>query len=140
MRQALEFFPRYFPDKPFVGFACGSWILNPEMDRIYRPDSNMVLWQRELYLYPLANHPNSRSGLHFIFGTNDVDPGDGSARHQSATCPARPPRRGRTPARWRHVPAAGGLRMARRSTGDLYMVQPDSNLLTALIPTLSPEP
>ena len=74
MRQALEFFPRYFPDKPFVGFACGSWILNPELDRIYRPDSNMVLWQRELYLYPLANHPNSRSGLHFVFGTNDVDP------------------------------------------------------------------
>ncbi len=74
MQQALEFFPRYFPDKPFVGFACGSWILNPELDRIYRPDSNMVLWQRELYLYPLAHHPDSRSGLHFIFGTDDVDP------------------------------------------------------------------
>lgn len=74
MQQALEFFPRYFPHKPFVGFACGSWILNPELDRIYRPDSNMVLWQRELYLYPLANHPDSRSGLHFVFGTDDVDP------------------------------------------------------------------
>ena len=40
MQQALGFFPRYFPEKPFVGFACGSWILNPELDRVYRPDSN----------------------------------------------------------------------------------------------------
>jgi hypothetical protein len=30
MRQAMEFFPQYFPDRPFVGFAGGSWILNPE--------------------------------------------------------------------------------------------------------------
>ncbi|MDA0337951.1 MAG: acyltransferase domain-containing protein, partial [bacterium] len=39
MQQALTFFPQYFPDRPFVGFACGSWILNPELAQIYRPDS-----------------------------------------------------------------------------------------------------
>lgn len=73
MQQALEFFPRYFPDQSFVGFACGSWILNPELDRIYHPESNIIHWQRELYLHPIANHKDSRSGLHFVFGTQDID-------------------------------------------------------------------
>ena len=73
MRQALEFFPRYFSDRPFVGFACGSWILNPELAQIYRPDSNIVLWQRELYLFPTPNRRDSRSGLYFVFGTDSVD-------------------------------------------------------------------
>lgn len=71
MHEALEFFPRHFPGRPFVGFACSSWILNPQLESIYRPDSNMVLWQRELYLYPTRS--GVRSGLHFVFGTQDVD-------------------------------------------------------------------
>ena len=72
MQQALEFFPRYFPDKPFSAFACGSWILNPQLEQIYRPDSNMVLWQRELYLFPVSS--GDRSGIYFVFGEDDVDP------------------------------------------------------------------
>ena len=72
MRQALEFFPRYFPEHPFVGFGCGSWILNPELEDICSPTSNMVLWMRELYLFPIPSGP--RSGLFFVFGENDIDP------------------------------------------------------------------
>ena len=71
MHQALDFFPRYFPQHPFVGFACGSWILNPQLEHIYRPDSNMVLWQRELYLFPIPS--GDRSGIYFVFGEDDVD-------------------------------------------------------------------
>jgi hypothetical protein len=71
MQQALEFFPRYFPQKDFVGFACGSWILNPQLEQIYRPDSNMVLWQRELYLFPIPS--GDRSGVYFVFGKDDID-------------------------------------------------------------------
>ena len=70
MQQALAFFPRYFADKPFTGFACGSWILNPELEHIYRPDSNMVLWQRELYLFPASG---GRGSIYFTFGRDDVD-------------------------------------------------------------------
>jgi hypothetical protein len=33
-----------------------------------------VLWQRELYLFPTPNRPDSRSGLYFVFGTDSVDP------------------------------------------------------------------
>jgi hypothetical protein len=72
MRQALDFFPRHFPDRPFVGFACYSWILNPQLAEIYRPDANMVLWQRELYLFPVPS--GNRSGLYFVFGEDEVDP------------------------------------------------------------------
>lgn len=74
MQQALEFFPRHFPGCSFTGFACASWILNPQLATIYRPDSNMVLWQRELYLYPIPNHADARSGLYFVFATDDVHP------------------------------------------------------------------
>ena len=71
MQQALDFFPRYFPGTHSAGFACGSWILNPQLAQIYRPDSNIVLWQRELYLYPIVS--SDRSGLVFVFGKDEVD-------------------------------------------------------------------
>lgn len=71
MQQALDFFPRYFPDTHCAGFACGSWILNPQLAQIYRPDSNIVLWQRELYLYPIPS--GDRSGLVFVFGKDEID-------------------------------------------------------------------
>lgn len=72
MQQAVEFFPRYFPERPFVGLGCQSWILNPQIAQIYRPDSNMVLWQQELYLYPVPS--SGRDGLHFLFATDQIDP------------------------------------------------------------------
>jgi hypothetical protein len=71
MRQALEFFPRYFLERVFVGFTCGSWILNPDLAELYSPTSNMVLWQRELYLFPWPS--NGKAGLFFLFGEDDVD-------------------------------------------------------------------
>lgn len=71
MQQARDFFPRYFPDTHCAGFACGSWILNPQLAQIYRPHCNIVLWQRELYLYPMVS--GDRSGLVFVFGTDEVD-------------------------------------------------------------------
>jgi hypothetical protein len=49
-----------------------SWILNPQIGQIYRPDSNMVLWQQEMYLYPIAS--SGRDGLHFLFARDDIDP------------------------------------------------------------------
>jgi len=53
LRQALEFFPRYFPEKPFVAFVCSSWILDPQIQQLMPPTSNLVRFQKELYLYPL---------------------------------------------------------------------------------------
>ncbi|MBT5059661.1 MAG: DUF5596 domain-containing protein [Gemmatimonadetes bacterium] len=71
MQQATEFFPRHFPQQQAVAFACSSWILNPELEHVYHAESNMVRWQRELYLYPTWS--GTRAGLHFIFGSGDFD-------------------------------------------------------------------
>ncbi|MHB8994990.1 MAG: acyltransferase domain-containing protein [Armatimonadota bacterium] len=72
MEQAVAFFRQYFPEQPFVGLGCMSWILNPQIGQIYRPDSNMVLWQQEMYLYPIPS--SGRDGLHFLFARDDIDP------------------------------------------------------------------
>jgi hypothetical protein len=72
MREALAFFPRHFPECPALGFACYSWVLNTELAEFYSPTCNMVLWQRELHLFPLPS--NGREGLQFIFGREDVNP------------------------------------------------------------------
>ncbi|OGV66617.1 MAG: hypothetical protein A3K19_03950 [Lentisphaerae bacterium RIFOXYB12_FULL_65_16] len=72
MRQALEFWPRYLPDKPFKGFACQSWIMNPEFATFYSPTANFVLYQKEVYLYP---HPwGNYGGVSFIFDAPTIDP------------------------------------------------------------------
>jgi hypothetical protein len=71
MAQALAFFARQFPDRPAAGFACNSWILNPDLERIYRPQANMVKWQRELYLFPVPS--GDRNGVYFVFGRGDID-------------------------------------------------------------------
>jgi len=54
IRRALEFFPRYFPDRPFVGFACTSWLLDAQLDRLRPPTSNLVRFQKEMYLFPIG--------------------------------------------------------------------------------------
>ena len=52
-RQAVGFFPRHFPDRPFIAFCCGSWILNGQLEEWLPPTSNLVRFQREVYLFPI---------------------------------------------------------------------------------------
>jgi hypothetical protein len=55
-RRAAAFFPRYFPDFNYVGFACGSWLLNTWLEELIPPPSNIVRFQREVYLLPIGFH------------------------------------------------------------------------------------
>lgn len=52
--QALEFFPRHFPDYRFHAFTCGSWILDTALQQIMPAESNLVRFQREVYLFPIG--------------------------------------------------------------------------------------
>ncbi len=52
--RALDFFPRHFPDYQFNAFTCGSWILNTAIQDLASPQSNMVRFQREVYLFPIG--------------------------------------------------------------------------------------
>lgn len=72
MRRAVPFFKRYFPDEPFRVIECRSWILNTQLERITLSSDNLVRFQRELYLYPLAS--TGQDGLWFIFLQDPVDP------------------------------------------------------------------
>lgn len=63
-RQALEFFPRHFPEYRFNAFMCGSWILDTALQEIAAETSNMVRFQREVYLFPIGLRDDSLpSGL-----------------------------------------------------------------------------
>lgn len=71
MSGAIEFFQRYFPEQPFVGIACRSWIFNTQLQHILPPTANLVRYQRELYLFPIPS--SDRDGLYFIFCTDDLE-------------------------------------------------------------------
>jgi hypothetical protein len=68
---ALDFFPEYFPDRPFRGFVCGSWLFNTQFQEMLGAHSNIVRWQRQVYLLPIPS--DGRGGFRFIFGRSDVD-------------------------------------------------------------------
>jgi hypothetical protein len=72
MTHALDFFPRYFPERPFVGFVCTSWVFNARFSEILPPEANIRQNQEQVYLYPVSS--GGRDGVYFIFGTDVVDP------------------------------------------------------------------
>ena len=49
---AAEFFPKHFPDRPFRAFACGSWVLDVQFEDLLPTTSNLVRFQKEVYLFP----------------------------------------------------------------------------------------
>jgi len=71
MQEALEFFPRHFPGKPFRGFACTSWIFSPNLEEFLPPESNLVRLLKEVYVYPVPSSP--RCGLVFVFNQEGID-------------------------------------------------------------------
>jgi len=72
IRRAIEFFPRHFPDRPFVAFVCSSWILDAQFEALLPPTSNLVRFQKEVYLYPVRSSGDST--LETVFGSVCRDP------------------------------------------------------------------
>jgi hypothetical protein len=71
-RQALEFFPRVFPARPWKALYCHTWFFTPQLQSFLPPESNIVKFQREFYLYPF---PGSVGFLwSFVFGEKYPDP------------------------------------------------------------------
>lgn len=65
-RQAAEFFPRHFPERSFAAFCCGSWLLDGQLQGFLPPTSNIVRFQREVYLVPVRLSPKYL--LYRVFG------------------------------------------------------------------------
>lgn len=71
LEQALVFFPRYHPDRPFKAFCCASWMFNTQLVDWLPPTSNLLAFQRQGYLFPLPS--DGTEGLYFIFGRQEID-------------------------------------------------------------------
>lgn len=72
LERAVEFFPRYFPDRPWKCFCSSSWVLNSRLQDLLQPASNMVRFQREVYLLPF--HTHDMPLVNAVFGGVPEDP------------------------------------------------------------------
>lgn len=71
-KQALEFFPKYFPELPApVAFTCGSWLLDSQFIGLLPEDSNIVKFLSLFYRFPIKSGDTE----HFwrIFGEMPAD-------------------------------------------------------------------
>ncbi|CAG7618221.1 acyltransferase domain-containing protein [Actinacidiphila bryophytorum] len=50
--EARGFFPRHFPEEQYTEFACGSWLLDPQLLEYLPADSNIVRFQQRFELEP----------------------------------------------------------------------------------------
>jgi len=73
MQYAIKFFAKYFPDKSFKGWACHSWFLDNQYEMILPEHSNILKFQRELYLYPI--NEGGEDSYWRIFGENGMKDG-----------------------------------------------------------------
>lgn len=53
MRRAWEFFSRRHPDREIKSFSCLSWLLDPQYETILQPDSRILKFMRQYYLFPI---------------------------------------------------------------------------------------
>lgn len=71
-RQALEFFARVYPDCPWKALYCHTWFFTAQLQTLLPPDSAIVKFQREFYLYPFPG--NIGYLWSFVFGEKYPDP------------------------------------------------------------------
>ena len=72
MRRAANFFRSRFPHLKPAAIVCTSWLFHPQLAAILPSDANLLLYQRELHLFPIATNP--RDGIWFIFLQDELDP------------------------------------------------------------------
>ena len=66
LRQAFDFFAQQFPDNPFKAGFCHTWFFTHPLQEFLPPESHIVQFQREFYLYP---HPGGPGFLwEYAFG------------------------------------------------------------------------
>ena len=51
--EALAFYDRYYPEYHYIGFWSESWLYDPGLREIVKPDRNIVRVQKQFYCYPV---------------------------------------------------------------------------------------
>jgi hypothetical protein len=73
-RRAFEAFPRYYPDYNFRAFWTSTWMMDPRLQKLVPPESNIVRLQREMFVYPgLQGDNNQYYERIFGWGTKDIN-------------------------------------------------------------------
>lgn len=70
--QARTFFPSHFPNETYTAFACGSWLLDPQLLEYLPRDSNIARFQRRFELEPYEEPEGLNCDvevLRFVFRT-----------------------------------------------------------------------
>ncbi|MDO4739731.1 MAG: acyltransferase domain-containing protein [Eubacteriales bacterium] len=69
---ALAFYDKYFPELHIKGFWSESWLYDPGLSAVLRPDSRILQVQRQFYCYPT---PEGEEMIKLeVFGTDELDP------------------------------------------------------------------
>jgi hypothetical protein len=72
--RALEAFPRFYPDFHFRAFWTSTWMMDPRLQKLLGPESNIVRIQREMYVYPgLQGDNNQYYERIFGWGAQDIN-------------------------------------------------------------------
>ncbi|MBQ8358098.1 MAG: DUF5596 domain-containing protein [Clostridia bacterium] len=61
-----EFLKTYFPDYTYKGFYCGSWLLDPQLETLLGPDSNIVRFGKRFHRLTAKNGGNAVFGFVFL--------------------------------------------------------------------------
>jgi len=73
-RRAFEAFPRYYPDFNFRAFWTSTWMMDPRLQKLLPPESNIVRLQREMFVYPGLQGDNHQYYERiFGWGTKDIN-------------------------------------------------------------------
>ncbi len=83
LARAREFFARHFPETPFAGFCCHSWLLDRAFGDFISPRSNIATFGQLFSPLPCPD-PTAKTHLRWIFGPN-------ATRETAARQPARNP-------------------------------------------------
>ncbi|TMV50878.1 hypothetical protein FE783_09435 [Paenibacillus mesophilus] len=71
--QAVAFAADHFPETPFKGFVCSSWLLAPQFPLLLPADANIVRFQRDYYVTPVKSDEDQTLERVFGFGTKLAD-------------------------------------------------------------------
>ncbi len=71
LTQAEPFFDQYYAEQKFVAYVCGSWLFSPQLETMLAPDSNILRWQHEGYLFP--SESSGEDFLTFTFGARSIN-------------------------------------------------------------------
>ncbi len=69
--QAHTFFTEHLRDDSLRAFATNSWMFNTQFETMLSPNSKMLAWQRELFLFPAVS--SGKDGLYFVFNRDEID-------------------------------------------------------------------